>query len=91
MKKFNNFIRTQVSGKRNRLNQDGYNLDITPITPRMLAMSFPASKGMQKLYRNDIMDVAKYLKDKHGNNYFIYNMSGKEYDCSPFDGQVLTA
>ena len=37
------------------------------------------------------MDVAKYLKEKHGNNYFIYNMSGKSYDTSPFDGQVETA
>ena len=37
------------------------------------------------------MEVASYLKGKYGNNYFIYNLSGKEYDSSPFDNQVETA
>lgn len=49
-------------------------------------MSYPATNKMQKFYRNDIIDVARYLKEKYGHNYFIYNMSGKEYDTSPFDG-----
>ena len=62
MEGIKNMIRKKVSGKRNRLKTDGYNLDITKITPRILAMSYPASNKMQKFYRNDIMEVSNYLK-----------------------------
>ena len=50
------WLRKIVSGKRNRFNEGGYNLDITYITPRVLAMSFPAS-GVEQMYRNSISDV----------------------------------
>lgn len=36
---------------------DKYNLDLSYITPRILAMGYPAS-GTEILYRNDIKDVA---------------------------------
>jgi len=36
------WIRSKVSGKRNRYKEEGYNLDITYITDNVLAMSFPA-------------------------------------------------
>ena len=51
-------IRKIVSGKRNRFENDKYNLDITYITQRVLGMSFPASSGTQKFYRNNINKVA---------------------------------
>ena len=50
------FIREMVSGKKNRFRSDGYNLDFTYITPRIVAMSFPAS-GFEKTYRNNIDEV----------------------------------
>ena len=84
------FIRTKVSGKRKRLIEGNYNLDLTRITPRICAMSFPAANFLQKMYRNDINTVASYLKETHGKNFWIYNLSGIEYDTSPFDGQVNT-
>lgn len=49
-------IRTAVSGKRNRFKDNKYNLDITYVTDRIIAMSFPAS-GFEKIYRNPIDDV----------------------------------
>ena len=47
------FIREIISGKKNRFIQDKYNLDLTYITPRIIAMSYPAS-GIESLYRNPI-------------------------------------
>ena len=45
-KSINNWIRGKVSGKRNRLKNEEYNLDITEICPRLLAMSYPASNKL---------------------------------------------
>lgn len=54
------WIRTKVSGKRNRTKEEGYNLDLTYITENIIAMSFPAS-GMESMYRNKIKNVASFL------------------------------
>ncbi len=53
------WLRKIVSGKRNRFKDDTYNLDVTYITPRILAMSFPAS-GLEVMYRNNMNDVRTY-------------------------------
>jgi phosphatidylinositol-3,4,5-trisphosphate 3-phosphatase and dual-specificity protein phosphatase PTEN len=50
------WLRKIVSGKRNRFRDDTYNLDVTYITPRIIAMSFPAS-GLEIMYRNNMNDV----------------------------------
>ena len=50
------WLRKIVSGKRNRFRYDTYNLDVTYITPRIIAMSFPAS-GLEIMYRNNMNDV----------------------------------
>ena len=83
-----NFIRTVVSGKRIRLKEDGYDLDISYITPRILAMSYPAERFVQKIYRNDINTVAQYMNEKHSTKYWIFNLSGIEYDAKPFGGRA---
>ena len=38
-----NFLRNLVSGKKIRYKEDGHDLDLTYVTPRIVAMSFPAS------------------------------------------------
>ena len=50
-------IRKMVSGARIRYEKDGFNLDLTYITDRILAMSFPAA-GFQAIYRNHIDTVS---------------------------------
>jgi phosphatidylinositol-3,4,5-trisphosphate 3-phosphatase/dual-specificity protein phosphatase PTEN len=44
-----NWIRKKVSGKRNRLKEGEYDLDITYITDRIMAMSYPAT-GFESMY-----------------------------------------
>ena len=53
------WLRKIVSGKRNRFKNDTYDLDITYITNRVIAMSFPAT-GMEQMYRNSISDVRSF-------------------------------
>lgn len=50
------WLRKIVSGQRRRFCNDEYNLDITYITSRVIAMSFPAS-GIEICYRNNIGNV----------------------------------
>jgi len=78
------WLRKIVSGKRRRFNDDNYDLDITYITPRVIAMSFPAS-GVEQMYRNSISDVVNFLREKHGKHFLILNMSGRTYDTSKFE------
>lgn len=68
-----------MSGPKHRYREEGYNLDLTYITPRIIAMAYPAS-GLERLYRNSIEDVASLLSKNHGKNYQIINVSGRKID-----------
>ena len=78
-----NLIRTIVSGKKKRLKESNYNLDLTYITPRVLAMSYPGS-GLEITYRNNIEHVSKFLLERHTNEFHVFNLSGIAYDYSKF-------
>ena len=82
-----NFIREKVSGPKKRYIDDKYNLDLTYITPRIIAMAFPAS-GFKSLYRNKIEEVTQFLNEKHDENFLVLNLSGNEYNKSMFKGKV---
>ena len=79
-------VRQLVSQNKRRYQQDGYDLDLTYVTKRVIATSFP-STGMWAMYRNPIEHVAKFLNDKHKGHYRMYNLcSEKTYDVSLFGG-----
>ena len=50
------FLRISVNGKKKRYIDETYNLDLSYITPRVIAMAYPAS-GLDTIYRNDIKKV----------------------------------
>ena len=84
-----NKLREMVSGKKVRYKKNGYNLDLTYVCPRIIGMSFPAS-GLESTYRNHIDEVANLLNDKHPNSYLVFNLSGRPYDYSHFNNNVIT-
>ena len=82
------FLRKKVSGKKIRYQESGYNLDLSYITPRIIAMSLPG-EGVHKVYRNSIDSVSKFLNEKHEGKYRILNLSGLKYDYEKFNNSVF--
>ena len=68
-----------VSGQKKRYTEDGFNLDMTYVTPRIIAMSYPASCTLQKIYRNSCSKVADMLSSNHAENYWVINLSEQQY------------
>ena len=80
--------RQMVSQNKRRFQQDGYDLDLTYVTARVIATSFP-STGLWSLYRNPIEKVAAFLDAKHPGKYKLYNLcSEKTYPTSHFHDRV---
>lgn len=79
-----NPIRGLVSKRRIRYTQDGFDLDLTYINDRIIAMGYPA-EHMESIYRNKIEDVQKMLEKNHAGCYKIYNLcSERSYNHKRF-------
>ena len=65
-------IKELVSKKKQRYKGEGYNLDLSYITDRLIAMGFPA-QNFESLYRNSMDDVKRFLDEKHKVS-FVYSL-----------------
>ncbi|KAJ4707380.1 Phosphatidylinositol 3,4,5-trisphosphate 3-phosphatase and protein-tyrosine-phosphatase [Melia azedarach] len=82
------YIRNLVSKQRRRMLVEGYDLDMSYITDRLLAMSFPAER-MRAVYRNPLWQVKAVLDMRHKEHYKVYNLCIEEsYDPAHFNDRV---
>jgi len=81
-------IRQAVSKKKRRFIDENFDLDLTYVTDRIIAMGFPA-EGTESVYRNKMEDVVKFMEAKHLDHYKIYNLCAEKcYNANKFKGRV---
>ena len=83
-----NRVRKLVSLEKRRFVGDGFDLDLTYITPRVIAMGFP-SEGAEGVYRNPMSEVVTFLETRHREHYMVYNLcSERSYEATKFNKRV---
>ena len=68
-----NIMKRLVSKQKRRLQDEKYDLDMSYITDRVIAMGFP-SIGCETVYRNSLKDVIDFFHTKHNDKVKIYNL-----------------
>ena len=76
--------RKLVSLKKRRYRQDGFDLDLSYVTERIIAMGFP-SAGIEGVYRNPRGEVVRFFNRYHKDKFLVYNLCcEREYPASTF-------
>uniref|UniRef100_H3BZQ3 Tensin 3 n=1 Tax=Tetraodon nigroviridis TaxID=99883 RepID=H3BZQ3_TETNG len=68
--------------------EEGYELDLTYITERIIAVSFPRGCS-EEIYSHNLKDVTRMLRSKHADNYLIINLSEKRHDLTKMNPKTL--
>jgi phosphatidylinositol-3,4,5-trisphosphate 3-phosphatase/dual-specificity protein phosphatase PTEN len=87
-----NAMQKAVSKNKRRFKDKklGFDLDLSYITKRIIAMGFPSEKR-EALYRNPMTEVTRFFEKLHPDNYYIYNLCAEKeriYDTNKFNGRV---
>ena len=68
-----NIIKRLVSKQKRRFQDSNFDLDMSYITEKVIAMGFP-STGVETMYRNSLTDVINFFHTKHNDKVKIYNL-----------------
>ena len=82
--------RRLVSTNKQRYETNGYSIDLTYISQRVITHGFPAT-GIEHVFRNPRYGVRRFLDDHHGDKYHVFNFCaepGRCYPSSVFYGRV---
>ena len=75
-------VKRLVSKKKLRYQKDGFDLDLSYITPRLISMGFP-STGAESYYRNPAKQVQAFIEHYHKGHCKVYNLCiEKSYNAS---------
>ena len=77
-------LRHLVSGSKRRIQVDGWDLDLTYITPHVIALGLPASGLLEPIYRNPLGEVRSFIDSRHHGQYVMVNLCD-ERDYSDAD------
>ncbi|KAM9958120.1 hypothetical protein ACTFIW_013100 [Dictyostelium discoideum] len=81
-------VRKMVSKKKRRFEMYNFDLDLSYITDRVIAMGFP-SESLEGLYRNRMRDVQRFFNTLHADHYKVYNLcSERKYEHCRFEDRV---
>ncbi|KPI85919.1 putative tyrosine phosphatase [Leptomonas seymouri] len=72
------WIRSRVSQNKVRFREGDFNLDLTYITPQIVAMGYPAH-GREYYIRNPIDEVERFFDERHPGHFCIYNLCSERY------------
>lgn len=77
-----------MSKEKRRFKDEKYDLDLTYINDKIIAMGFPSS-DFEASYRNDADDVYNFFEERHRDHYKFYNLcSERAYPAERFHGRV---
>jgi phosphatidylinositol-3,4,5-trisphosphate 3-phosphatase/dual-specificity protein phosphatase PTEN len=82
--------RKAVSRTKRRYQENGFDLDLTYVTPRIIVHGFPAT-GLEHIYRNPRLEIRRLMDFYHKDKYKMYNFCcepGRGYDPAIFYGRV---
>lgn len=86
---FDVYVRGKVSKKKRRFLSGRFDLDLSYITPRIIAMGIPAS-SWSSLFRNDQDDVIDFFEHFHKDHYQLYNLTDdRAYPTKKFHDRVV--
>ena len=68
-----NFFKRIVSKQKRRFQDTDFDLDMSYITEKVIAMGFP-STGVETIYRNSLSDIIKFFHIRHNDQVKVYNL-----------------
>lgn len=81
-------LRGAVSKKKRRYQTDSFDLDLTYVTERIIAMGYP-SESVEAAFRNPYKEVFRFLETQHRGHYKVYNLCCERgYEPSKFHSRT---